>query len=668
MESQSRNAQTQVGNWRVCIALLIVAAGLFWPALNFDFVNYDDPVFVTQNAMVQSGLSLQNIASAFTSLHIYWQPLTWISYMIDHDLGGHGGAGIYRATNLILHLASTVLLFLALKGMTQSHWPSAMVAALFAIHPLHIETAVWISERKGVLCGFFWHLALLAYVRHAVRPRAWTALLVTCAFALSLMSKSLGVTLPCVLLLLDFWPLKRVSGSRSASSEAGGTALFAPRSIGQLILEKLPLFALAAASSFVTVEAQKRMGAVLGTEMFSMKDRLVMAMTSLAGYLRKMLSPNDLAVFYPNPGEWPAAQIAVSALVLLALTGVGVWQWKRRPYLIVGWLWFAGMLLPVSGLLQTGEQLMADRYTYLALTGALIASVWGVAELFESRGMPRAVQAALAGLVLALTAVFSKGQIATWKNTRTLFEQAHAVTRGNYLADTVLGTLMTAEGRHEEALRHFESALKIQPRYAETHFRMGLTLAAMTNFSAATERFKQALQADPSNVDVLAALASSQKSQGSHAAAIETYERLLQLRPASNVLRHELATLLHRQGRYDRAVPLYRDLLKANPDQPEILNNLSWILATHPDANLRNGAEAVQWAERACKIAPGKFAVLIGTLAAAYAEAGRFEDAVKAAEEAQRVAEAAGETAVAKRNAELRESYLARRPWRESAP
>lgn len=658
-----------IGPGRLALALVLVAAGLFWPSLSFDFVNYDDPVFVTQNELVRGGLTWKGIQSAFTSLYIYWQPLTWISYMLDFELAG-GSARAFKLTNLLLHLASSVLLFHALRLMTGALWRSAIVAALFAIHPLHVETVAWISERKGVLCGFFFHLCLCLYARHALRPRWTTGLAFTAAFAFSLMAKSLSIMLPCLLLLLDVWPLRRLAarGNSPANPKPENPGNFPALPLGKLLLEKLPCFLLAAGSAILTIQAQKRMGAVMGVEVYSLMDRAAIALTSYTAYLRKFFVPNDLAVFYPNPGQWPLIDVAIATLLMLGLSGWSLARWRHSPFLATGWFWFVALILPVSGLLQTGEQVMADRYTYLALTGLGVYVVWAGAEFLSALRAPMAVGAGIAACALAFCALSSKHQLATWRSTQALFSHAHEVTRNNYLADTVLGSILTEEGRHQEALAHFESALKVQPRYAETHYRMALALTAMKRYPDALARFQQALSVDPRNPDIFAGLAAAQRQSGDLASASATYRRALEGRPQSQPLRQALALLLHQQGNYTDALAEYRQLIKINPHHPEWRNNLAWVLATHESAEFRNGAEAVALAEGAVQQTSRKVAVLLGTLAAAYAEAGRFEDAVSTADEARRVAEASHQPEVARRNTELREHYRNRKPWREKQP
>lgn len=652
----------------IVLALIGLTCLVFFPVLKCDWVNYDDPVFVLQNSMVQKGLTGETLRWAFTSLYIYWQPLTWLSYMLEYRAGG-ASAPLFHATNLALHLASTAFLFLALRRMTGAVWRSAMVAALFALHPLHVETVAWISERKGALCGLFWTLALLAHARHAERPRLASALLVTACFALGLMAKSAVVTLPCALLLLDVWPLRRWDWFRKMAPGTPGDGLEFPVRTGwQLVQEKIPMFILAVVSSLLTVTAQKKMGAVISADLFSAADRFAIVTTSYLAYLRKLVWPVDLAVFYPNPGRWPAGEIALAVIVLLGITAMSLWQWRAKPYLLVGWLFFLGVLLPVSGILQTGEQLMADRYTYLPLTGVFVMVVWLAADMFGGGGSRRAVLAVLGAAALLFCAGFTTRQLGTWRNTRVLFEQAHAVTRDNYLADTVLGAIQAEAGNYAAARKHFEAALRIQPHYAETHQRMAQALAAEGKLDEAAAHLREALKSDAGNPDILLELATVWRTKGDWDAAVATLEQVLAVRPASAAALQSLAMIRQQQQNYPAAIQKYRESLRADPNRPEAMNNLAWILATHEDAKLRDGAEAVRLAEQACRLTERRLAMTIGTLAAAYAEAGRFPEAIKAAEEARTLADQSKQPGLAARNAQLAEAYRAGRAWREKAP
>ena len=655
----------------ICLLLVLVTALVYWPARRFEFVNYDDSTFVQQNYWVQQGLNWNSVQWAFQSLFIYWQPLTWISYMADfqfHQLQPGG----YHLTNVLLHLASTVLLYLLLQRMTGAPVRSAIVAALFALHPLHVETVAWIAERKGVLSGVFWTLALLAYVRYVERPRPVAYGLVLLCFALGLMSKSIVVTLPAVLLLLDYWPLRRFvwfSGNTNDSASQVSTApSFPKRKVSSLLLEKVPLLVLAIVSSVLTIKAQKQMGAVMSTDMIPLPSRISQSLIGYLAYLRKMFWPNDLAVFYPNQIHWPGWQVGLAVLILAGVTLLALVQFKRRPYWLVGWLWFLGMLLPVIGLFQTGEQSMADRYTYLPLIGIFIALTWGAADLFGRARFGAALQWGVGCAAVLACAWATSRQLQTWKNTRLLFEQASAVTKDNYLADTVLGRILTDEGNHDAAIEHFTSALKLQPYYSSTHYGLADALAGKKEFALAIKHYQTALETDPANADIRVHLAAAYQTTGDLTNAALEYAGALKSRPRFAPAEIGLATVLQAQHRYPEALEHYRLSLQLAPANLIALNNAAWILATHRDAALRNGAEAVRLAERACELTRRKISFQLGTLAAAYAEQGNFPAAIQAGEQARDTARAAGEKEVAEKNARLLELYRAGKPCREEFP
>lgn len=650
-----------------CALLLLAVAAAYWPVLRFEFVNYDDHAFVLENKDVQQGLNFKSLGWAFQSLYIYWQPLTWISYMVDHARVGLAPGG-YHLTNVLLHGASTLLLFLAWRRMTGAAAASAVVAALFALHPLHVETVAWIAERKGALSGVFWACALWAYARYAERPRLLAYALVLIFFALGLMSKSAVLTLPCVLLLLDFWPLRRFASFSTQDRGAAETPSFPKRKTVALLLEKLPLLALAIASGVITVLAQKRMGAVFTEEMISWPQRFAQSVVGYAAYLRKTFWPDDLCVFYPNSWHWPGWQIAVSALVLVAVTVLALGTVKRRPYFIVGWLWFLGTLFPVIGLFQTGEQSMADRYTYLPLTGLFVMLVWGAMDVFGKFKGGTLVLRGGALAALLVCAWLAARQVQTWRNTKTLFTQAHAVTKGNYLADTVLGRLLVEEGKFAEAVPLFQSALTVQPYYSSTHHGLGDALAGQGQFTNAIPHYVEALRTDPNNGKIRLRLASAYQGGGRIDEAAAEFERVLQSHPDSPSAELGLATIRHNQQRYPEALAHYRRTLQLMPSQLVPLNNAAWILATHTNTVLRNGTEAVQLAERANVLSGNKVPFLLGTLAAAYAEQGNFPAAVRAAEQARDGALAAGQKELADRNTEFLALYRAGKPCRQDAP
>ncbi len=476
--------------WLAALALAGLVALAYGAVGGLGFVNFDDPRYVFQNPHVQRGLTFEGVAWAFTAFHAgNWHPLTWLSHMLDVELFGLD-PGRHHLVNAVLHGAATLLLFGFLRGATGRTWPSALAAALFAVHPLHVESVAWISERKDVLGAIFWILATWAYIGYVRRPGVGRSAAVAAAFVLGLMSKPMVVTLPAVLLLLDLWPLGRISPA----------APFRPQVLA-LLREKAPLFALSLASGAVTLLAQSRGGSVASAPMLPPAARIGNAFLSTSTYLGKTLWPARLAAVYPHPGlgaggvpAWPAA---ASALLVAALTALVLWQRRRRPVLAVGWLWYLVTLLPVIGLVQVGLQGMADRYTYLPLVGIFVALAWLAAEVAEaSRPRRVAVASACVGLVLACAAA-SRRQVETWRDSFTLFGHALEVTEDNWLALRNLGVAQQDAGRHAEAIASLEQSLRLMPHDGQAWMNLGISYASARRYQDAGGCFQRAVAMRP---------------------------------------------------------------------------------------------------------------------------------------------------------------------------
>jgi protein O-mannosyl-transferase len=868
-----------------CVLLALLTISVYWPVVRLGFINYDDPDYVSGNPRVQAGLTAAGAAWAFTNSHSSnWHPVTWLSHMLDCQLYGLKAGG-HHLTNLLFHTANTLLLFGLLIRMTRecgvrsaepkecgvenaecgigqaapplafslqplafpTFWLCAFVAALFALHPLHVESVAWISERKDVLSGFFFLLTIWAYVRYAEKAKGYAEkaeglrlnakvgagvsatlnpqpstlnpaekakglrlkakvdssakagsrfsfqlsafsfhasafyLLSLTFFVLGLMSKPMLVTLPFVLLLLDYWPLGRFHLRDSSH--------FSLKPLAFSLLEKLPFFALSAVSCVVTFLVQQAAGATVPLASAPVEVRFVNALMAYASYLGKTIWPTRLAVFYPyvrfDLDSW---QVIAALLLLAAITAGAVWLRKQRPYLLVGWLWFLGMLVPVIGLVQVGKQSMADRYTYLPHIGLFIALVWGAAALLAP-GAPvslpaqtlsheqarrrggwrsRWLGAATVALVLAGCAILTARQLACWRSTKTLFEHAAAATERNFVAFTVIASALAEQGQPAEALEWCRKSLEISPDYPEAHHTLGAIYAKLERYDDAVASYRKAAELDPSYPDPRAGLGSVLVKQGKFTEAESWCREALRLNPVGLPALFSLATALHNQGKLDEAADCYRRIitvdpklftphsllgkvlaaqgktdeavaelqlalklrpnegdtrtvlgvlllgrgsfeeaagqfseaarlqptnslanyqlalihqqrketraaieclrkaLRAQPDWPETLNNLAWLLASGADPKLRNGPEAVTLAERACQLTGGKEPLLFGTLAAAYAEAGRFPDAISSAEKARALALAAGRQDVAQRNQELLQLYRAGKAYHEA--
>lgn len=804
----------------LALLLGVLTLVIYLPSLRHDFLQYDDQEYVTGNLHVSSGVTADGFVWAFGNHVSNWHPLTWLSHMLDCQLYGLRPAG-HHFTNILLHAVNVVLLFLLLRRMTGAVWRSACVAALFAWHPLHVESVAWIAERKDVLSGLFFMLTLLSYSRYAhlrtepadknvgdtlqastlpryALPRSYALTLLL--FALGLMSKPMLVTLPLVLMLLDYWPLGRFTNGNKGPSLKG---------VLPLVLEKVPFLVLAAIDCVLTLSAQRESFSVVSAAGLPIGQRLAHTVVAYAHYIVAMFVPRHLAVFYPY--ETPSTVEVLGAGLLLGLLTLGaIMATKRRPYLLMGWLWYLGMLVPVIGLVQVGDQSWADRYTYLPLLGLFIAIIWGLAELAthgkpahagaqgleipkpttptsggaqalacSNAGMPSGAGSpsqarfllglsvvALALLLLLATSL----QLRYWKDTWTLFEHAASVTRNNYRAVAVLGSLLAAQGKLNEAKEDYALALSYKPGYAEAHFLLGDALLREGQLDQAIEHLRQALRFKPMQEQTHLLLGAALAKQMNYDEAAAQYRAALELNPESAVAHNNFGRLLHTQGKFDGAFEHYAAAIKLAPDFAEVHNNvgilllqqgkapqaitqlreavrlnpasrdsqynlalalnrqqawteaaslfgktvdganpdanahyeyglalthagnalagrseyaqalllqpefvpamdgLAWILATSQKPELRNGEQAVALAERACFLTQRKEAEKLKILAAAYAEAGRFTDALQTAQEATNKAAAAGNQSLAAQCNRLLESFKKNSPWREAAP
>lgn len=551
-----------LSNLWVSLALLVLACAAYAPVASFDFINFDDPEMVAANGHVRQGITPAGIGWAFTSTEAAnWFPVTRLSYMLDYQLFGLN-SGASHLINLLLHGLAAIALFAFLERATRARRPSAMVALLFALHPLRVESVAWISERKDVLSALFWFLALFAYVRYVERPGVARYLAVTAWFVLGLMSKPMIVTLPFVLLLLDFWPLQR------------------PLGLG-LLREKIPLLALSAVASFATYLAQQHSGAMGAFGAVPLSLRAANALLSYVTYIAKTFWPSRLAVFYPYPAAIPLWQAALAAAALAAVTLAAVRLWRRAPYLTVGWLWFLGTLLPVIGLVQVGEQACADRYMYVPMIGLAIALTWGAAALL--RRWPRA-RAALAAAVLLACISATRAQLAYWQNSETLFRHALAVTTGNDVAEHNLGDyLIGVPGGLPEAIEHLQASLRLSPNSAKTHTELGNALSRVPGREReALAEYEAAVRLAPDSALSHDSLGSALAQAGRFREAIGEYETAQRLAPGSAIPHNNLGNTLTRIGRMPEAIAEYETALRLDPNSAEAHNNLGVVLSSQP--------------------------------------------------------------------------------------
>lgn len=734
--------------WSAALLLLVAVVTTYGTVTASDFVSYDDNVFVTDNANLRAGLSWDGICWALyrsyfemlaqtnTSSVAHWHPLVWLSYLLDYQLYGLAPWG-YHLTNLLWHLASTLVLFAALRRLTGNTWPSLLVAMLFGIHPLNVQAVAWISERKGVISAFFWMLTLWAYALYVERPSWRRYALVAAAFALGLQAKQTVLTLPCVLLLLDYWPLGRWGAS----------------TMTRLVFEKLPLFAIACGIT----------GWVLFVQWFwvaqseptiPLGQRLANGVDSYVAYLRQAIVPIDLAPYYPHPYDTlPPWRVAAGALLLASVTIVVLYLVRSRPYLAVGWFWYLGTLLPVSGVVQQlGSFARADRYVYVPMIGIFLAAVWAIAEQ-----VPQRLATALAVPVIVAFMVASGLEVRCWKNSLALWQHAIESTGENLVAcnnlgveikkidklasipyfrassrfDALavqphanlaevyadLGNLEAAtrhqrevvrldpasdnahvqlgrlllrlghvdvaaaefekalelcaarsdrhraeiaelhnqlglcrfqQGRLDAAAQEFRRSIQASPINAGAHTNLGTVYAEQQDLEAAAAEFQQALRLDPAKAEAYLNLGIIQDSQGRSAEALVALQKAIELTPNSTVAHRELAFVLERLGRTKEAEHEYQESLRLDATWPQMLARAAWQLATHADAKRRNATRAMRLATMVCQATGNRDAVALDVAAAAYADAGRFADAIASARRAQALAVEAGHRELAR--------------------
>jgi tetratricopeptide (TPR) repeat protein len=548
------------------LLLFLLALIVYNPAAHNEFVSYDDPAYVTGNRHIQAGLSWQTIEWAFSTAHAAnWHPLTWLSHALDWQLFAARPLG-HHYTSLLLHGTCVVLLFLFLEGATGSAWRSLTVAALFAVHPINVESVAWVSERKNVLCTMFFLLALLAYRAYTRRPSLKRYLLVALWFTLGLLSKPMVITLPFVLLLLDYWPLQRMRVGYAHHVSSPNQDAPSGTGFRRLALEKLPLLALSAASAIITVIAQRSENAI--KLQYSLPSRLENAAVSYCLYIGEAVWPAKLAAMYPHPvGLISVWKVALASAFLIAVTII-VRSRPRQRYLLVGWLWFLGTLVPVIGLVQVGDQAMADRYAYIPFIGLFIAAVWGVSDWLRARRISSLVPAIATPLVLAGLAFQTHVQIGYWHDSYSLWSHTLAVTHDNFIAHDNLGAELLDEGKPEEAKAQFEAAARINPRDAFSMIDLGVCEKRLGNSRAAMEDYQSALRVSTDRTlrsTAFANLGSAYRQEGSYDLARQNYEAALVELPDNVLAMAGLGLVAQKTGDIAKAIDLYRKAAEAEP-------------------------------------------------------------------------------------------------------
>ena len=642
----------------ICVALVLVNIIAYEPMRHNDFVDYDDKPYVTENPDVQAGLTRESVVRAFTSTlgTANWFPLTWISHMVDCELYGLEPGG-HHFTSLVFHIVNMLLLLLVLSRMTGNFWLSAFVAAAFALHPLQVESVAWVAQRRSVLSGFFWLLTIGLYLRYTAYASIGMYLLVILSFTFGLMTKPVLVTLPFVLLLLDYWPLGRFQLRRQKewrvlshceSAELGGWL-----ANWHLIAEKIPLLALAVASSIVTYITQYRGGSVTPTEFLPLSMRLSNTLVSYIRYVGKMIYPTKLAVLYPfrqeGLGIW---RPFVSFVILAAVSVVVVRMARKQRYLLVGWFWFLGTLVPVIGLVQVGSQAMADRYVYLPLIGFFLMVAWAASELLVRWRFRRIVLQISAIAVIGAMLTCTRLQLRHWQDSLSLYEHTLEVTENNSAMHYNYGTVLYKDGQLDEACKHYIEALRIRPRFAQAHINLGLILASKGRIAEATRHYTEALRIDPESVGAHRNLGNALLQQGKLKEAVICLTRALAINPELADAHSDLGYALAQQGKGGEAMKHFSKAIQLKPDWVDPMNNLAWFLATYKGSEFYNPAEAIRLSERACELTDYSQPNALDTLATAYAAAGKFTQAVRTAEKALQLALSLQETELAE---EIRE-------------
>ncbi|HWD18632.1 MAG TPA: tetratricopeptide repeat protein [Verrucomicrobiae bacterium] len=636
----------------VCLVLALGTLFLYAPAFHFDFAPYVDPVYVTANPHVSHGLSGSELGWYFQAGYAgNWHPLTWISHALDCQVFGLKPSGPH-VVNVLLHIVNSLLVFFVLRQITGAFWRAAAVAALFAWHPLQVETVAWISERKDLLAALFFLLTLLAYARYVRGAKIGYALALAC-FALGLMSKPVLVTLPCILLLLDFWPLGRAQTPENK---------FDPRRLAPLLIEKIPFFALSAASCVITIMAEE--ANPISTITYHLHGRIVNAEMSYWRYLQHAFWPSDLGAVYPTVYRAPLATAACIGLILAGLTVIAVAQFRKRPYWTVGWLWFAGMLVPVTNIVHGGAQNGVDHAMYLPVLGLFVLVCWEASDLASHWPKPQAVLGGVGALVLIGCLTASSQQLPIWRNEATLVARIPQ-PNSNFAGHITYAAYLLRVGQLPEAEAECQKGIAIAPNNAGFIGLLAEIQRKAGRLDDAAKNLRAALDVNPELPAAHMLLGQILLQQNQPAAALGQFDLLLQFTPKDPEAHWWRGNALSANQDPVGAINEFSEALKLDPKFAAAMNDLAWILATDTRSKIHDPANAIRLAERACEISRNTQPRMLGTLAASYAAGGRFDDAVAAAQKAHDVAAAQGDKALANQNLQLQQLYREHQPYRE---
>lgn len=676
------------------ISIVLVAATLaaYEPIRHNDFVSYDDTAYITENPNVTGEITQESVIRAFTTSHMgNWHPLTMLSHMLDCEIFGLNPLG-HHFINVLFHILNALLIFWILTATTDAMWPSAFVAAVFALHPLQVESVAWAAERKTVLSGFFWFLTIAVYIWYTKRPGIKRYILLFMVYALCIMTKPAVVTLPMVLLLLDYWPLERFNWERHPAGKS------VP--LSRIFMEKVPLLALSAILSAATIAAQKNAGAFVPVDAIPLYSRITNMFLSYTNYIGKTIWPSQLVVFYPYPNATlltTAATICAPLLVLISV--IIIYAGRRRKYAAMGWLWYVGTLVPMIGLVQAGSQAMADRYMYIPILGLLVIVAWAVRDFIFNRPQWKTAVSVLAAVALLSAIIATRTQVRYWQNSMSLFGNALKVTKNNPVAEKGYGSALFAEGRLDEAVVHLRNAIQTHPGYlpagnelgkvylkqgkfneavacfnellkrnknsAEVYYNLGIALSLQKKYEEAIKHFAKALELDPKYPDAHNNMGIALLATGKNAEAIKYFNEALRIRSNDAGLYENLGNAYVQSGKYDLAVRNWAKALDLKPNNTEIINNMAWVLATTGDISVQDANKAVELAQHACELTGYKNPNFLDTLAAAYAAAGRFDNAVKTAKQALDIAKSGGQEDLINEIQNHIKLYQAGQPYRQ---
>ncbi len=646
------------------------------------FVDYDDGGYIVENPNVKGGITADSVIWAITKGHAAnWHPLTWLSHMLDCELFGLNPS-YHHLMSVMLHTINALLLFWILKGATGSIWASAFVAFVFAVHPVQVESVAWASERKTILSGLFQLLTIAAYIHYARQPGTKRYLLVLLLFGLCIMTKPVVVTVPLMLLLLDYWPLERIKWGRNTEEYNATKPGLQKFSAGRLITEKIPLLVMSGILSMVTSVTQEAGGAIVTLEKLPTGYRIANMFISYIRYIGKLVWPSRLAILYPHTySNLSIAITIICALLFIVITILCIYIGLRKRYVAVGWLWYVGTLVPMIGLIQAGSQAMANRYMYISMLGLLIIIAWSFKDLIAKWRFLKVAAAGLTIIILPILVFLTRMQVRHWQNTMTLFGYALEVTENNEGAEFVYGCSLHDSGKIKEAIQHISAAVRIRPTFSaarnklgkilmeegkteaaiacfkeviardkefkEAYFNLGAALGRQGKYDEAIKCFAKLLKLDPEFPDAHARMGATLLISGRADEAIEHFEEALKIKPDQAEVYANLAIAYMQLGKYESAIVNRDKAVELEPDDPDVLNNLAWLLATAGDISLEDANKSVEFAERACELTGNKKPDYLDTLAVSYAAAGRFEEAVKTAEKAFDIATANGQEVLA---------------------